>query len=375
MSRRTPRPALVLLATGLTLAAGYVLLEVGVQTVARVGWVGEFSDLRYFEEKLLEPLGRGESPGQADIDDALGWVQDVVVYPADEADEADERVERTGGAGAPSDSADAASPKTVLFLGDSVTFGEIATRGQDDYVTRVSRALTPRGIRVVNAAATGYGVDQMMLRLPRDVAAWSPDLIVVAYIPHDLRRIGQSRFIRMPKPMLELAGPGLRVRAPEDIRAFYAGQADAIGEFRYGPWLMSERWAQRRYGMPGLHLEWYEAVLDRLVARIAREARYAGAALVFVEIPNFADETSTRLLAPIMRRVLEAGAEAGGYAFVMLEPCLRERAAPAPWPTDEFAAQHPGRAGHADLAACMLQALSSVSEAVRHVGSVQPASS
>ena len=338
MSGGPRHAAFPLLAAVLALGLGYALIEGGVRLAAALGGVGEYADLRYYEEKLAGPLRRGEPLAVAPVDDELGWEQGVWVSPPyDEA---------TGSTGPPT--------STVLFLGDSVTYGEIATRGENDYVTRVGEALAPAGVRVVNAAASGYGLDQMMLRLPREIEAWSPNLVVVAYIAHDLRRIGQSRFIRMTKPTLELAGSGLRVRPPEDMDAFYARQAAALSGLRYGPWLVGERWAQRRYGFPGLHLGWYEAVFDRIAARIGRDARDAEATVVFVEIPNYADATSNELLAPIMRRVLGAGGEAHGYRFVRLEDCLRAGAGEAAWPTREFSEQHPGPVGHADLAACML---------------------
>jgi len=326
------RAAFVFIAAPLSFAVAYMLLEIGVQAVARLGGIGEYGDLSYFEEKLAEALRHDGRHPAVPVDPEVGWVQGVLVS-GDATDET----------------------STVLFLGDSVTYGELATRGEDDYVTRVGNALAADAVRVVNAAASGYGIDQMALRLPREIEAFAPDLVVVAYIPHDLRRIGRTHFIRMPKPMLDVKGPGLMTRPPEDIGAYYARQAGAVSGFRYGAWLVAERWRQRRYAFPGANLDWYEAVLGRIASRIAGDTRRAGAELVFAEIPNYADEASTRWLRPLMRRVLEAGARAGAWRFVVLEDCLRERASGDAWPTADFAEQHPGPAGHADLAACTLR--------------------
>jgi hypothetical protein len=330
------RPAVFALgAAGLAFVASYVLFEAVVQVLARAGAIREYADLAYFQANVLDAVAREGTHPVAPVDDVLGWTQGSLTY-------------------GPPTAPDGTPSPTLLFLGDSVTFGDAAERGADDYVTRVAEALAPRRVHVVNAAASGYGVDQMMLRLERELAEQSPRWVLVAYIPHDLLRIGHDRFIRLTKPFVEPVGPGLIVHPPQDLEAWYAGQARALATARYGPWLIAERWAQRRALVPGLHLGWYETVLGRIVARMANDAREAEAALTFVEIPNYADAEATALLAPIMRRVLEAGADAGRHGFVRLEPCLERRAAPAPWPTPEFSDAHPGRAGHADLAACVL---------------------
>lgn len=335
MSHRLRPAGFVVLAAVLASGAAYLVFELAVQGLARLGAIREYADYRYFQEHLVAPLARDGHHAQAPVDRELGWIQaSTAVGPA------------TAPAGGP--------PTTILFLGDSVTFGDAAVHGESDYVSRVAEAVVSQGVRVVNAASSGYGVDQMMLRLPREAAAWSPALVVVAYIPHDLLRVGRSRFIRLTKPWVEISGAALVVHPPERLEDFYAEQGRALAGLHYGPWLLAERLAQRRAEVPGLYLEWYAAVLDRIAARTAAGARRADAALWFVEIPNYADADAETLLAPIMRDVLAEGEAAGQYRFVRLEPCLRERAAPAAWPTPEFAAPHPGPVGHAELAACML---------------------
>ena len=335
MSHRLRPAGFVVLAAILASGAAYLVFELAVQGLARLGAIGEYADYRYFQEHLVASLARDGHHPQAPVDSELGWIQASTAFgPA------------TGSDGGP--------PTTILFLGDSVTWGDAAVRGESDYVSRVAAALAPRGIRVVNAASSGYGVDQMMLRLPRETEAWSPAFVVVAYIPHDLLRVGRSRFIRLTKPRVEVSGAALVVHPPRDLEGFYAEQGRALRGLHYGPWLLAERFAQRRAEVPGLYLDWYAAVLDRIAARTAAGARRADSALWFVEIPNHADAEAEALLAPIMRDVLRAGEAAGQYRFTRLEPCLRERAAPAAWPTPEFTAPHPGPEGHAELSACML---------------------
>jgi len=335
VSDRLRPAAFALLAAALLLAASYVLFELAVQALARGGVIREYADYRYFERHVLDAVTSEGGHPLAPVDPELGWMQPTIALGAQAG---------TGGG----------APPTILFLGDSVTFGDAAVRGENDYVTRVARAMAPEGVRVVNAASSGYGVDQMMLRLERELPTWSPGLVVVAWIPHDLLRVGRSRFIRLTKPSVDVAGAALRVEPPQDLHAWYAEQARALATFRYGAWLAGERWAQRRAEAPGFYLDWYAAVLERIAARMGARARDAGARLVFFEIPNHADPDALALLAPVMRRVLAAGEAAGLYHTATFEPCLRARAAPAEWPTPAFTAAHPGPDGHADLAACVL---------------------
>jgi lysophospholipase L1-like esterase len=97
----------------------------------------------------------------------------------------------------------------ITFLGDSFTYGVNA----DDAGTYPARmeSLAP-SIESVNMAVAGYGIDQMYLSYMRDGGRLDTNLLVLAFIGDDLRRMKQSGFlVQNPKPRLFLNGDRLTV--------------------------------------------------------------------------------------------------------------------------------------------------------------------
>jgi hypothetical protein len=73
----------------------------------------------------------------------------------------------------------------VAAFGDSFVYGnEVGTT--ESWPSQMER-LT-QGIEVLNYGVGGYGVDQAYLRFLREAPTFSPDVVIIAFVPDDLRR-------------------------------------------------------------------------------------------------------------------------------------------------------------------------------------------
>ncbi len=108
--------------------------------------------------------------------------------------------------------------RRVVFAGDSFTMG-FGVGDADTYPAQIER-LEPR-VQSVNLGTGAYGADQAFLSYLRDGAPLDPDLVVFAFIAHDMRRM-ELDFYMAPKPRLALEGDRLVVEnqpVPEHDRS------------------------------------------------------------------------------------------------------------------------------------------------------------
>lgn len=97
----------------------------------------------------------------------------------------------------------------VVFLGDSFTYG-IDAGDADTYVAKLA-SMAP-SIEAVNMGVPAYGIDQMYLAYRRRGQQLAPDLVLLAFIADDFRRMRMTVFqTQYPKPRLSLRGDKLRV--------------------------------------------------------------------------------------------------------------------------------------------------------------------
>jgi len=95
----------------------------------------------------------------------------------------------------------------VLFVGDSFTYGII---GDAKTFPAALEHMVP-SIESVNMGGAGYGVDQAYLWYRRQ-GTLAAQMIVFAVIADDFKRMGMDAFMtKLPKPILQLSGSGLRV--------------------------------------------------------------------------------------------------------------------------------------------------------------------
>ncbi|HYD04970.1 MAG TPA: hypothetical protein VEC60_04555 [Reyranella sp.] len=87
----------------------------------------------------------------------------------------------------------------ILVVGDSFAHGD-EVRDDESWPARL-QALLKR--RVVNAAMSGYGIDQMVLRAEIVAAEAKPAAIILSFIADDVRRAEMQRVWGVEKPYFE----------------------------------------------------------------------------------------------------------------------------------------------------------------------------
>ncbi len=95
---------------------------------------------------------------------------------------------------------------STLVVGDSFAFGDEVSDEQS-WPARLEQS---RGRRVLNAGVPGFGLDQAVLRARELTATLAPDDIVVAFIPHDVRRCEMSFWSGNAKPWFDVVEGKLR---------------------------------------------------------------------------------------------------------------------------------------------------------------------
>jgi hypothetical protein len=96
----------------------------------------------------------------------------------------------------------------ILVVGDSYAHGDEVT----DAETWATKLQSLTGRVVVNAAMSGYGIDQMVLRAEILVPEIKPAAIVLSFIADDVRRTEMKRLWGAEKPYFELVNGALVLR-------------------------------------------------------------------------------------------------------------------------------------------------------------------
>lgn len=117
-------------------------------------------------------------------DEQLGWTVGPSRHGADGL-----YLSSAEGLRAPRQGAVLAGPKNkprVALVGDSYTFAErVSFENSWGHVLETSSGLNAE---ILNFGVGGYGVDQAYLRFKKDVLAWKPDVVILAFPMHDLHR-------------------------------------------------------------------------------------------------------------------------------------------------------------------------------------------
>jgi len=102
----------------------------------------------------------------------------------------------------------------IATVGDSFTFAlEVPFEASWPY--RLEQQLGHQ-TQILNFGVNAYGVDQAYLKYSRDVRPWHPDLVVLAFIQHDLHRSTLIyHFVSLPESGFPFAKPRLVVGARE----------------------------------------------------------------------------------------------------------------------------------------------------------------
>ena len=95
----------------------------------------------------------------------------------------------------------------TLAVGDSFVFGDDV--GDADSWPAILERLTGR--RVINGGVPAFGLDQTVLRSEQLAKVYSPEIIILSFIPDDVRRSEMSYFSGHAKPYFDVDGGMLRL--------------------------------------------------------------------------------------------------------------------------------------------------------------------
>jgi lysophospholipase L1-like esterase len=229
----------------------------------------------------------------------------------------------------------------IACIGDSCTFG-YCVAGEAAFPKRLEAALG-KGYETWNWGVSGYGIDQMLLQLERDVLPTKPRLVVLSVIDDDFRRATRTAYhTGEKKPFYTLDGDALVLRGVPVERvevgdAYY--KVDAQGSlvlWRIGEGVKALTKALAK-DPDAADDTWL--VGRALIREAARVTKAAGVKLVVVLLPT------DHLIGQDPRARLLPSLEAEGIAVLDLYPAYKARMAKDSTRLfiDQF---HPTEAGH-----------------------------
>lgn len=317
-----------------TVLLTHLIVESAVQWffAPRSGVAKYLEDFRAKAAK--DGLSLAQYANKADLDDYLGWGGREV------------RVHEPAAGG---------KPRTLLFVGDSVTAGHDVQAGVEDYPALLAAQLGGRGLRVVNLAARGYGVDQMWLKLLSKAAAYHPDMIVLAYIPHDLLRPASDFNFGLPKPRFRFDGAKVDLNLALDIQDYIDGFESARSGFRLDGWFIGHYWANKEYHAPGLFGGYYHRLYRHIGENLAKLSQEWGIPVRVVKLTNYhrfgGDAALTAWAGEEFARPTVW--DKADVRALDTDACVIPKAQAAGLAVEQEFAHHPGPVGHRLLAECL----------------------
>lgn len=253
--------------------------------------------------------------------------------------------------------------KTILFVGDSVTAGHDVLAGEEDYPARIAAMLGDKGIRVVNLAVRGYGVDQMWLKLLTVAGKYHPDAIVFAYIPHDLLRPGNNFNFGLPKPRYHFSGTRTTLALAEGIADFNEGYDAAKESFRLSGWYLSHYWKNKEYYAPTLFSNYFFHLYQHIGDGLAQISHELGIPIVVTKLTVIDDFKGSNKLIRLAAAGLAhpTGWKSARVNYLDLDPCVKPKAMAQEVDFDKEFYHHPGPIGHTLIAECLGDYLDSMS--------------
>jgi hypothetical protein len=247
-------------------------------------------------------VARESDPAQVQPHPILGWDKPPVTY----------------------DSCAACSepPLVILVLGDSVTEGHGVRVGAEDYTFLLSRLVRDRPVRIVNAGVGGFGVDQMVRKAEMLIDDVRPDVIVFAYIAHNLLRPGRQFIYLRNRPAARQTDIGVIWEEPGSDADYIARYRNYRDRFANGVWLGDFIWDNRRYYAPYLYRDFYGAVFDANIRQMRTLAAANTADLYFIRLPQSFRFHNDSELIKLIDDALDRQAATPGHPFSV--PSIRD---------------------------------------------------
>ena len=245
--------------------------------------------------------------------------------------------------------------RTVLFVGDSVTAGHDVQGGVEDYPSLLAGNLGRQGINIVNLAARGYGVDQMWLRLLTESGNYRPDLIVLAYIPHDLLRPAIDFNFGLPKPRFQFSDSRIDLNLAEDITDYIGEYESARSRFMLSGWYVSHYWRNKEYYLPGVFSGYYKQLYQQIGDGLAKLSHERGVPILVVKLTNqYHFSAQDKLIALAATGLAHpTGWDKANVRYVDTDECVGIQGKALGVDIAKEFALHPGPAGHRLLSDCL----------------------
>jgi hypothetical protein len=233
-------------------------------------------------------------------------------------------------------------------VGDSYTFGE-EVRYEDAWVSRLASELNPR-CQVLNFAVGGYGIDQMYLRYMKDIRPWNPDLVVLAFVNHDvIRTLSVYSFLLFPggetpfaKPRFVLNGGKLTqlnqpLISPEDMFS--------VSAIRDLPYISYDvHYKRTEWDRPGWQLIWHSYLFRLLISAYPLHED---------ERPEISETVVQEINTEIFRTFREEVKKGGAKSLIVYLPSVDEVPGRLPWVPIGQKILREADIPHVDLRDCM----------------------
>jgi hypothetical protein len=235
----------------------------------------------------------------------------------------------------------------VALLGDSYTFGEHVPY-EKTWAHHLDQALGST-CQVLNFGVGGYGIDQMYLRYTKDVRAWSPDIVILAFINHDVdRALSVYSFLLFPHGSIPMTKPrfvlhsndltivNLPLISSDDVfqkasirelpfieydaeyRATEWDQPEwALPTFFYGLRLLVSLYPPHEPARPEISKEQLLGIGRHIFVRFWNEVRADGAVPLVVYLPTEGDLEGPAWEPPILKILREEN-----IPHIDLRPCM-----------------------------------------------------
>ena len=215
----------------------------------------------------------------------------------------------------------------ILVVGDSVTQGFGIQDGEE--WPEIFAGAAPSRIEVINAGVDGYSMYQMYLKAERELEETllvSPvDLIIFAYIDHDLLRPAAPYLWGQTQPSFRLGGDSVTVVPPEQMTDLIRSFASAWSYFYTSAWATTRFYEKRRYYFPVLYKDYFNRVPTIILKLIRGLARAHNVPVVLLRLPQNVQFRGRELLQDGMNNAWKrVGVPEALMSRPDIEPCVRD---------------------------------------------------
>ena len=301
---------------------------------------------------------RGRNPTYFDwIAPLYGWDNNLVKAPS-------------------SNSSKTARPLTIIFIGDSVTRGFGVDVHNEAYPMLLGKQLDETvPVEVLNAAVPGFGVDQMVLKLEKLLPENRPDLIVFAYIPHDLWRPARDVNYGYPKPVLQpddsedgMASRNWAVKPALSVIEFYRNYLDAKQGYYLGLWSLNHILNNRRYYFSCLYNKYYEDLYEEIRDRLIKLADQHDAEVLVIRLASTWPGRPVPFLDRRGKLILSRQSSTPRYHYFDSQECVQAKSRAVGIDYDHEFKYHPGPKGHEIYSHCLIDSIRTISVMLQSKG-------